>query len=145
MSSSLSGFAYSFSHAIIKFDDKQYTGLKSIKFSQDVDRAVTRGASRKPEKKTEGELQLGDGTASFSDLSDAMRFLKALGKNPSGKMFAIDATFANTSTGETASFEMLGCSLSGFEASFEQGADAMGLDIPFDFMMLKIDGVEFGL
>jgi len=33
--------------------------------------------------------------------------------------------------------------LSGFSGNFEAGADALSLDMPFSFMLLKIDGKEF--
>jgi hypothetical protein len=145
MSADRENFALSFSHGIIKLGDVQYTGISSIKFSQDVERSVTYGTSRKPERKTEGQAKLGEGTVTFSDLSDGIRFLRALSDNPSAKIFAIDATFANEAAGEIASFEMLGCSLAGFEGNFEQGADALPLELPFDFLTLKIDGKEFVL
>ena len=142
MSIDLERFAFSFSHAIIKVDDRQFTGVSSIEFSQDVDRSAVYGTSRKPLKRSPGQLQLGDGTITFSDLEESGQFFEALGSNPTAKVFNVDVTFSNEQ-GDIRSFECVSCALKGFSASFEAGADALGLDVPFDFLGLKIDGVEF--
>ncbi len=57
-------------------------------------------------------------------------------------MFAIDITFSNEA-GDTRSFECIGCSLTEMSGDFSAGADAMGLDYPYDFLRLKVDGKEF--
>jgi len=135
-------FAFSFSHAIIKLADSQYSGISGIQFSQDIDRAATYGTSRKPQKRSAGQLQVGEGTITFSDLEEAMSFYAALGDDPSLALFAVDATLVNEA-GQTRSFECLSCALSGFTANFEAGADALSLELPFSFLLLKIDGREF--
>lgn len=135
-------YAFSFSHAIIKLAESQYSAISGIQFSQDIDRSAVYGTSRKPLKRSAGQLQMGEGTITFSDLEEAMTFYGALGDDPSLALFAVDATVVNE-VGQVRSFECLSCALSGFSANFEQGADALSLELPFTFMLLKIDGKEF--
>lgn len=140
-------FAFSFSHGTIKLADVQYTAIKAISFSQDIERSAIFGTARVPLKRTVGQISLGEGSVTFSDLEEAMRFFAELGASAGGDAtvatFAMDVTFANEG-GETRQFELLGCSLSGFSGDFETGADALEMEFPLSFMRMKIDGVEFG-
>lgn len=138
----LENYSYSFSHAIIKLADSQYTAIKNVTFSQSVERSAIYGTSRKPLKRSAGQVALGEGTISFSDLKEALTFYGALGSDPSLVSFTVDVTLAN-SNGDTDSFELLGCALSGFSANFEAGADALGLEVPFHFLTLRVNGGDF--
>lgn len=142
MAVDLESYAYSFSHAIIKIADKQFTAISNVTFSQNIERSAIMGTLRKVLKRSAGQGQLGEGSLTFSDLKEAFDFYKALGDDPSNANFSIDVTLAN-SNGDTDSFEMSGCNVSSFSANFEAGADALGLEQAFSFMSLKINGVEF--
>lgn len=142
MAVDLQNYAFSFSHATIKLKDKQYTAIKGIDFKQDVDRAAVYGTNRAPLKMSAGQLKLGDANVNFSDLEEAMTFYSDLGDDPSLAIFAVDFTVSNEA-GQVRSFELLGCSLGGFSAKFEQGADALGLEMPIQFLRLKVDGKSF--
>lgn len=137
-------YAFSFSHAIIKLNERQFTAISNISFNQDVERSAVYGTDRRPLKRSAGQLSLGEGSVTFSDLEEGMEFYSALGTNPSAALFSCDVTFSNQN-GDTRSFEMLSCALSGISGDFEQGADAMGMELPFSFMALKVDGAEFAL
>jgi hypothetical protein len=135
-------FAFSFSHAIIKVGDKQYTAISAINFNQEVAREAVYGTSRKPLKRSAGQVQMGEGSLTFSDLETAMEFYDELGDDPSLKVFSVDCTLSNEA-GNVRSFECLSCCITGFDGSFEAGAAALSLEVPFDFLLLKIDGREF--
>jgi hypothetical protein len=135
-------YAFSFSHAVIKCNEKQYTALSNVSFSQDIDRSAVYGTSRKPLKRSAGQLQMGEGALTFSDLEEGMTFFSDLGDDPSLALFSVDVTLANEA-GQVRSYELLSCALSGFSGNFEQGADALSLEVPFSFMLLKVDGREF--
>jgi hypothetical protein len=85
---------------------------------------------------------MGDGSVTFSDLEEAMQFYDDLGDDPSLALFSVDVTLSNEA-GQVRSFECLSCALSGFAANFEAGADALSLELPFDFLRLKVNGKEF--
>jgi len=136
-------YAFSFSHAIIKANDKQYAAISNVSLKQDIDRSAVYGTSRKPLKRSAGQLQMGEGTITFSDVDQGMQFISDLGDDPSLATFSVEVTLSNTQTGQVRSYEAVSCSLSGLGVNFEQGADALQLEVPFDFMLLKIDGKEF--
>lgn len=142
MAVDLEQYAFSFSHAIIKLDDTQFTAISNVAFSQAIERSGVFGTKRTPLKKSAGQVGLGEGTITFSDLEEAMQFYASLGDEASLAVFAIDITFSNEA-GDTRSFECIGCSLTEMSGDFAAGADAMGLDYPYDFLRLKVDGKEF--
>lgn len=142
MAVDLENYAYSFQHAIVKLEDTQFTGISNVAFSQNIERGVVYGTLAKPLKRARGQVQLGEGTITFSDLKEAMQFYASLGDEPSAALFTVDVTLAN-SNGDTDSFELQSCTLSGFSANFESGSDALGLELPFNFMHMKINGKDF--
>ncbi len=81
---------------------------------------------------------------SFTDLEEAMDFYAGLGENPSAKRFTVDVTFSNEQ-GLVKSFELRGCVLSGISGDFANGADPMGLDIPFQYLETRVNGGAFAL
>ena len=135
-------YSFSFSHAIVKLNETQFSAIESVQFDQEIDRNAVYGTDRKPLKRTAGQLKLGTGTITFSDLEEGMAFYTALGDDPSRALFSCDVTFANEN-GDTRSFELLSCALGGIKGDFKQGADAMGIEFPFSFMAIKVDGKEF--
>lgn len=142
MSVDLENFAFSYPHATIKVGDKQFMSISAISFDLPVDRSAVYGTAASPLKRSKGQIGLGEGSMTFADLEEAGLFYDALEENPAGKVFNIDVSFENEA-GQTRSYQLLSCALAGFSASFEQGADALSLDVSFDFMRLKIDGREF--
>ncbi len=142
MALDLEKFAFSFSHAVIKCNGRQFTGINELSFKQEVHREATYGTSRKPQKRSAGQLGMGEGHAKFSDLEEAMQFYDSLGVDPTLAVFAVECTLANEA-GQVRQFECLSCVISGFDAGFEAGAPALSLEIPFEFMLLKIEGKEF--
>lgn len=139
MAVDLQGFAFSFSHAIIKLNNNQYTAIESISYDQSLDRSAVYGTDVSPLKRTKGQLGLGEGTITFSDLEEAFRFMESLGDDPMGKTFEVSITLANEA-GDTRSIELLSCALTGFGGDYSQGADALQQEIPFDYMRTKVNG-----
>ena len=136
------GFAFSFSHAIIKANDRQFIAIGNITFDQTIDRGAVYGTDRRPLKLSAGQVSVGTGTITFSDLQEAMDFYASLGDNASAKRFTVDVTFANEA-GQVQSFELRGCCLSGISGDFANGADPMGLDMPFSYLETRVNGKAF--
>lgn len=142
MAVDLENFAFSFAHGIIKLADQQFTALENITFNQGIDRTAVFGTSRKPLRRSAGQLGLGEGEIVFSDLSESKAFYKALGSDPSRASFAIDITFENEA-GEVISYEIEGACLAGLEGDFATGGEALTQSYPYQFMSVKLDGVAF--
>lgn len=134
-------FAFSFSHGVLKLKNKQYTAIQSVSLDQKLEEAAVHGTSVAPLRRSAGQLQLGEGTIKFSDLEEGQDFFASLGDRPLMKLFAIDYTLTRED-GATRSIEALSCRLTGFGIDHEQGAEALGIEYPVSFLMMKVDGKE---
>src|SRR5690606_16249335 len=137
-------YAFSFSHAIIKLNERQFTAISNVSFNQDVERSAVYGTDRKPLKRSAGQLSLGEGSVTFSDLEEGMEFYSSLGSDPSAARFSVDVPFSRQN-GDPRRFELLSAALSRIAGDLEQGADAMGFEFTFSFMAIRVDGAEFAL
>lgn len=135
------GFSFSFSHARIVLDTKQYTAIKNIQASQELEEGLVRGTSVKVLKRTLGQLKMGDGTITFSDLGEAMEFFSARGVRPLAQIWNADYSLVNEKN-EVQSIEMISCRLLKFGFDHGEGADALPLEFPFSFMSMKINGEQ---
>ncbi len=147
MAVDLNKHTLSFSHGIVKLNDKQYTAISSISGSQSVDRSAVYGTGRSPMGKSQGQIGLGEGSLTFSDVAEGHEFLadlQAIATDASLAIFACEYTL-DDGAGNVHSYELLGCSLTEFNFDFENGADALSLEMPFDFLRMKIDGAEFAI
>jgi hypothetical protein len=134
-------FAFSFSHGVIKLNEKQFTAIGNIQLDQQLEEAAVFGTSNKPLRRSAGQLQLGEGTITFTDLEEGQDFFDSLGDRPLMKLFAIDYTVTRED-GTTRSIEALSCRLTGFGVDHEQGAEALGIEYPVSFLMMKVNGKE---
>lgn len=135
------GFAYSFSHGRIVLGDTQFIAIKSIQGSQELEEGLVRGTSVKVLRRTLGALNMGEGSVSFSDLQQAMEFFSARGKRPLAQIWNADYSLVNEA-GAVQSIEMASCRLLKFSFDHQEGADALGIEFPFSFMTMKINGEE---
>jgi hypothetical protein len=134
-------FAFSFSHGTLKLNNKQYTGIGNVQLSQELEEAAVYGTSTKPLRRSAGQLQLGEGTITFSDLEEGQDFFTDLGNKPLMKLFSLDWTLTRED-GKTRSIEALACRVTSFGVDHENGAEALGIEYPVSFMMMKVDGKE---
>lgn len=136
----------SFSNGIVKLDDKIYSAISNISASQGVERSAVYGTGRAPQGKSQGQIQMGEGSLTFSDIVEGHEFLAALrasGGEASLATFSCEWTLSD-SAGNVVSREAIGCNLTEYAFDDEAGGDALTLELPFDFLRLKIDGAEFG-
>lgn len=134
-------FSYSFSHGVIKLKDRQFTAISNIKLQQDLEEAAVYGTSNKPLARSAGQLSMGEGTVQFADFQEGCDFLDSLGDKPMSKLFTADYALVRED-GATRSIEALSCRLTSIGVDHEQGADALGIEYPFSFMIMKVNGKE---
>jgi hypothetical protein len=135
------GFAFSFSHARIIANDKQYTCIASVSVNQELEEEFVFGSSNKPLRRTPGQLQGGAGTLMFSDFEEGNSFLTDLGDKPLLKLWSLDYSVVNEQ-GTVRSIECISCRLKAFNVDHEQGAGALQIEYPFSFMTMKVNGKE---
>lgn len=136
-----SGFAFSFSHAVVKVNDRQFIGVDGVRISQDLQDSPVYGTSRAPIKRSAGQVSMGAGTLRFADYEDGTDFFKFLAPDPYMKLWTLDYTLVNEQ-GTVRSIECRACRLLGIQLDHQAGADAVGAEFPFSFLSLKIDGAD---
>lgn len=143
MALDLEKFAYSFSHGIIRVDERQFTDIDNIQLSQELTEAAVYGTDMRPLKRSVGQLGLGQGAVKFSDMGEAGDFFFALGDEPFTRIFTVHYQLARGL--DLREFEALGCRITRFGVDHSAGAEALGTVVPFSFLKLKVDGREFAL
>lgn len=141
MATDLFGFAYSFSHAIVRVNERQFTDIRAVSASQGIDEAAVYGTDARPLKRSVGQLRMGRGQLVFADMGEAVDFYSALGDQP--LMTPFQLTYQLTKPdGASITVELISCRLIEFNLDHAAGADALGLTFPFSFMKAQINGVD---
>jgi hypothetical protein len=135
--------AYSFSHAIIRVDERQFTDIDNIQLSQELTEAAVYGTDARPLKRSVGQFGLGQGQVKFSDMGEAGDFFFALGDDPFSTIFTVTYQLARGI--DLREFEALGCRITRVGIDHSAGAEALSMVYPFSFLKLKVDGREFAL
>lgn len=144
MALDLSSFAYSFSHAVIKVNDRQYSDVSAVSISQDLSEAAVYGTDVRPLKRSVGQLSLGKGSFTFSDMGEAIDFYRALGDQPFLALWSLDYSLSKTD-GSFRTIECRSCRLTSLGIDHSAGADALGMTYPFSFLQCRVDGVDLVL
>jgi hypothetical protein len=144
MAVDLQQFAYSFSHAIVQIDERQFTDVSGVSISQELTEGYVYGTDARPMKRSVGQLQAGRGQLTFADMGEAIDFFRALGDEPFMKIWALDYALAKPD-GSFRSIECKSCRLQTFNIEHQAGGDALGMTYPFTFLQMKVDGVDFVL
>lgn len=145
----LAQFAFSFGHAVLKVDGRQFTDISAVSISQDLSEGTVYGTDPRPLKRSLGQLALGRGQLTFSDMGDALDFWRHLGGNAVGgqpfmSLWSLDYSLVK-SDGSLRSIECRSCRLTSFGVEHSAGADALGMTFPFSFLQCRIDGMDLAL
>ncbi len=139
-----SNFAFSFSHAIIRVNDRIFTAIENIRLSQRLQEGAVYGTARAPLKRSAGQLELGQGTLVFSDMSEAFDLIQSLSPDFMFRVFDIDYTLVSESL-ETRSIELRSCRFTGLDIDHAQGPDALPAEFPFSFLQMRVNGNEIAI
>lgn len=134
-------YAFSFSHAIVRVDERQFVGLRSVSVNQELTESAIYGTDSRPLKRTVGQLQMGRGNLVFSDYQEGTDFFGSLGASPFTRLWNLDYTLQRED-GTTRSIECKGCRLLSFGVEHENGADGLEIQYGFSFMAMKVDGID---
>jgi hypothetical protein len=89
---------------------------------------------------TEGNMARGEGTITFSDYGEVVRFIKRLGNGYRQKFWPLDWTL--TAKGApTIALACIGCRVLGNPIAHQQGDEALSGDVSFSFAYFTIDGL----
>lgn len=137
-------YAFSFAHAIVRVNERQFVGVRSVSVNQELSEAAIYGTDARPLKRSVGQLNLGRGQLVFSDYGEGTDFFQSLGSEPFKAIWALDYTLARED-GTTRSIECQACRLLGFGIEHESGPDGLAVTYPFSFMAMRVEGVDLVL
>jgi hypothetical protein len=150
----LERYAYSFSHAIVRVNERQFTDITNVQISQDLTESAVYGTDMRPLKRSVGQLSMGQGQLQFSDMGEAGDFFFALGGQSGTLQSSSSQPFMATWSltyqlarppADVREIECLSCRILKFGIDHSAGAEALGCTVPFSFLAMKVDGREFAL
>lgn len=134
-------YAFSFSHAIVRVNERQFVGVRSVSVNQELTESAVYGTDCRPLKRSVGQLSMGKGQLVFSDYQEGIDFFQSLGSEPFKALWSLDYTLARED-GTTRGIECQACRLLGFGVEHEAGPDGLEISFPFSFMAMKVDGTD---
>jgi hypothetical protein len=134
-------YAFSFSHAIVRINERQFVGVSSVNVNQELTESAIYGTDVRPLKRSVGQLSMGKGQLVFSDYQEGTDFFKSLNVEPFKALWNLDYTLARED-GTTRAIECQSCRLLGFGVEHQSGADGLAITFPFSFMAMRVDGVD---
>lgn len=134
------GFAYSFQRAELSLGTSIYVAISNVEFDQPTTEAAVMGTRPWPLKRTEGEMGIGEGTITFSDEGERIRFLTALGNGFRTRTWKL--TWILTATGApNIKHACFGCRVLGNPLAHGTGEEALGGDIAFSALSHTVNGL----
>lgn len=137
----LDSYAYSFSHALIRVNERQFTDISAVSISQDLTESAVYGTDARPMKRSVGQLSMGRGQLMFSEMGEAVDFFKAMGDEPFKALWALSYALVRED-GSTRSIDCKACRLTGLGVEHSAGADALAMAYPFSFLSCQVDGKD---
>jgi hypothetical protein len=138
----LATFGYSFAHAIVRVNERQYTDVSGVSINQELTESAIYGTDARPLKRSVGQLQMGQGQLQFSDMGEGIDFFKSLGDEPFMALWTLDYAMAKPD-GSFRSIECLSCRITSLGIEHATGSEGLGMTFPFSFLQCKIDGKDF--
>lgn len=136
----IEGFAYTFGRAEITVNSKIYTAINAVEIDQPTESAAVKGTSPAPLAETEGTMELGEGTLTFSDERERMDFIDDLGDGYRNVKWPLTYVLNGVNGADSKKIECFGCRVLSNPISHEEGADALGGDITFSFLYHTVNG-----
>ncbi len=137
----LESYAYSFSHALIRANERQFTDISAVSINQDLSESAVYGTDARPLKRSVGQLSMGRGQLTFAEMGEAVDFFKALGDEPFKAIWALSYQLVRED-GSSRSIDCVSCRLTGLGIEHASNADALQMTYPFSFLQVKIDGKD---
>lgn len=135
----LEGFAYSFARAELSLHRRIFTAITNVEFDQPTTEAAVMGTRPWPLKRTEGNMELGEGTITFSDEAERLAFIAHLGDGWRTVVWGL-SWILTAQKAPNVKLACVGCRVLSNPIAHEQGEAGLGGDIAFSFMYHTING-----
>lgn len=134
------GFAYTFARAELTMGSKVYTAITNVSIDQPTESEAVKGTSPYPLAETEGTMDLGEGTVTFSNDAERFQFLADLGNGFRNKRWSLSWILRDTESGNENQVKCVGCRVTGNPIDHSEGTAALGGDVSFKFLYHTING-----
>lgn len=135
----LEGFAYSFHRAELALGPRIFIAITNVSFDQPTTEGGVKGTRPWPLARTAGSMDIGEGTVTFSDEAERMRFLGTLGDAFREKIWGLSWTLASPRR-PLVKLAAYSCRVLGNPFDHAEGEDALGGDINFSFLNHTVNG-----
>jgi hypothetical protein len=133
------GYNYTFGRGEISLNGQIYAAISGVDIEQATEVEALKGMRVYPLGMSEGTMDIGEGTVTFSDEGERMDFIDALGDGYRNVMWTLTYTIRSVSGGEhTITCE--GCRVTNNPISHEEGAGSLGGEVQFAFVRHLING-----
>jgi hypothetical protein len=133
------GFAYSFARAELNLNKSIFVGISNVSIDQPTTEGVVMGTRPWPLKRTEGEMGLGEGTITFSDAGEVIRFIDTLGNGWRSQVWNL--TWTLTASGApNITIACQSCKVLSNPFDHGTGEEALGGEIAFSFLTHTVNG-----
>ncbi len=138
------GQGYSFHRGELTVAGEIFTAFTNIKADQPTENAAIHGTQAFPLNDTEGVMDLGEGSITWSDVAEIVRLVEVLAKKASGDGYRTvkwSLMWILTAPGRpNIKKECFGCRQLSEPTDDERGAEALGGETTFSFMAMAING-----
>jgi hypothetical protein len=133
-------FAYSFERGELNIAGRIFTAISNVDADQPTTSNVVKGTRPYPIAQTEGTMELGTFTISFSDQAERQALLQHLGNYWREKKF--NFTWTRKAKGRDPIVEKyFGCRILAEPTKDQAGGEALGGDVTGNFMFCEKDGL----
>jgi hypothetical protein len=138
------GQGYSFHRGELTIAGEIFTAFTNIKADQPTENGAIHGTQAFPLNDTEGVMDLGEGSITWSDVAEIVRLVEVLDKKANGEGYRTikwSLMWILTSPGRpNIKKECFGCRLLSEPTDDERGAEALGGETTFSFMAMSTNG-----
>ena len=133
------GKALDFASIELAANDRIWTAFSNISYSQPLEEGTLYGTRSEPLARTRGRLKMGEGEVKWSSISEAQEFIDSLGNGYLEIEFQIIHMMSYVGS-PVLTRVLESCRLLDAKGDFAGGVDPLGLDMPFSFLNMTLNG-----
>lgn len=140
MAIKVNGYKYSFASVKLKANGQNITGLKSIDYSNAIERGKVRGTGIQESGRTRGQAS-SEAKIGFADLESYLAFITSLGDGYMEAWFDIVVSYAETGS-PLITDTIVGCQIKKPPRTAAQGTEALAVDCELDCSYVMENGLK---
>lgn len=135
------GYAYGFERGELSIGRKIVTAISNVQFAQPTTEGVVKGTRPWPLARTEGSMDIGTGTITFSDESARVAFIESLGDGYRKALWQLDWILSAQGRPQV-KYACFSCRVLDNPVDNGQGEEALAGEMQFSFLRHTINGLS---